>query len=56
MAKRLYYLNRDRIVKNNLGYSDLELDLENVSMKLSLAKSSAHALSNENSKVLPQND
>lgn len=44
MAKTLYYLNRDKIVKQNFGYTDLEQDIENSTMKLSLAKSSAKSL------------
>lgn len=42
---RLYHMNRAVIVEQALGYQDLEIDLENSSLKISLAKSSLHSQS-----------
>lgn len=46
--QRLYMLNKTRKVKE-LGYVGLDLDLENMSIKISLAKTSQDPNSNENS-------
>ena len=42
---RLYLMNKQTIIAQNIGYQDLEVDLENTSMKISLAKSSLHTQS-----------
>jgi len=40
LIQMIYQLNKNDLEKTGLGYSDLDLDLENTSMKISLAKSS----------------
>lgn len=42
---RMYFLNRPIVIERALGYQDLQYDLENQSIRISLAKSSLHTQS-----------
>ena len=46
--RRLYHLNKKLVAKKAMGYQDLQLDLENQSIRISLAKSSLHTQSATN--------
>lgn len=45
---RMYHLNRAVVIQRALGYQDLQYDLENQSIRISLAKSSLHTQSAQN--------
>ena len=45
---RMYHLNRALVIERAVGYQDLALDLENQSLRISLAKSSLHTQSAQN--------
>ena len=46
--RRLYVLNKRMVAEKSVGYQDLALDLENQSIRISLAKSSLHTQSASN--------
>ena len=45
IMRRMYHLNRTDVIDKALGYRDVQLDLENQSIRISLAKSSLHTQS-----------
>jgi len=45
LCQRIYHLNKSKIFSQSMGFANLEADLEGTSIKISLAKSSAHAKS-----------
>lgn len=45
LIARIYHLNKTKAFKQGLGFSTQETDLENTSIKISLAKSGAHSKS-----------
>jgi len=45
LIARIYHLNKTKVFKQGLGFSAQEQDLENTSIKISLAKSGAHSKS-----------
>lgn len=45
LCQRIYHLNKSKIYSQSLGFANLEADLEGTSIKISLAKSTAHAKS-----------
>ena len=48
IMRRLYHLNKKMVSEKAMGYRDLQLDLENQSIRISLAKSSLHTQSATN--------
>ena len=48
IMRRLYHLNKRMVAEKAVGYQDLALDLENQSIRISLAKSSLHTQSASN--------
>ena len=56
IMSRLYHLNRTMVAKQSMGYQDLQYDLENQSIRISLAKSSLHTQSAQNTLIQNMGD